>query len=250
MTSVNKYRLWCIEENTFTYAWNTEEPTICPNYHTDRSIDTSKTAIIETITQESLKVEEPSEGFFQSTSVKIIVPGTTGTTCNHDLIWPMNVLLWRTELNTRLDMVGDDISVLASPEKIIGILTSQGNIGDVIINVTDTVTNNVIRGFELVLDDGINKCNLGMITTIDKDNDTVTVTNPLTFQFTPGTLVKLNLYIVKDYHIDNPTNKVSFGDKGFKGKLLPANTLVRFKYTNNNGQAKDVYWRVEYYNQG
>lgn len=50
-TEVNKYRVWCTTDNKYVEIWNDTEPTVCPE-NNNHDIDTEKTVIVETLTQE------------------------------------------------------------------------------------------------------------------------------------------------------------------------------------------------------
>ena len=54
----------------------------------------------------------------------------------------MDILLWKTILTPTPDMIGDTISVLAVPETTVGVLTVGASIGDTVLNVNSTVTDN------------------------------------------------------------------------------------------------------------
>lgn len=42
----SRYRVWCVTENAYVFAWANAEPTLCPN-NPGHTITTSKTAITE-----------------------------------------------------------------------------------------------------------------------------------------------------------------------------------------------------------
>ncbi|QKF94446.1 hypothetical protein QKU48_gp0988 [Fadolivirus algeromassiliense] len=251
MTTVYLYRVHCIEEDKDVTIWSTTTPNLCPNNHSDRSIDPSRTVVIDSIKQDSVKAEEPTDGYFQCTSVPINVPASAmGSYYYQDYEWPMDILVWKTEINPKNNMLNDKISVIADPDKQIGVLTSVADVGSKVLHVSNTVTTNVIRGFEITLEYNGTICEMGRIIAIDRINGMITVENLPSIAFPINTLVKLNVYMVKDYYVDSSLTKICFGDKGFRGKILPANTKMRVKYYNSNGEEKNVCWRVEYYIQG
>ena len=49
--AVNKYRVFCDTDEKYVEVWAETEPTTCPE-NNGHSIDTSKTVIVETLTQE------------------------------------------------------------------------------------------------------------------------------------------------------------------------------------------------------
>lgn len=249
-TEVNKYRIWCIEEGTNVCVWSENEPTICPNDHPDKTIDTAQTVILETLNVNHVKVEEDTDGYFESMDLLINIPtGTPGDVTEHDITWDMDILLWKTILTPTADMIGDSISVLAAPEKTVGVLTAPVSIGDTVLNVNSTVTDNIWRGFLVTVDDGVNKDVLGRCTNVDSVGGTITVKTPTTYAYSSGVPVKISVYVLQDIYISD-TNKIVLGDKGFKGKTIDKDVIVRIYYTNNSGTSKEFRWRIECYNNG
>ncbi len=248
-TEVNQYRVYCNDEAAYVYTWNSVEPTTCPNNNA-HTINTSLTTIIDTISTTIIKTEENTDGYFETTHIKITVPsGTPGDITEHDVSWPMNILLWKTVITPTADMIGDYISVLAAPETTVGVATATINIGDTTINVNSTVTDNVWRGFLITLFDGVNKDVVGRCIAVDKVGGTITFQTPTTYAYAAGSAVKISIYTLKDIYLADTTT-IDIGSKGFKGKIATAGMIMRIYYTNNSGTTKDLYWRVEYYMNG
>lgn len=252
MSTVYQYRVYCIEEGKNVNVWATTTPKLCPNNHTDRSIDPNRTTVVSSLSTNTIKAEEPTEGYFQATTVEMNIPsGSPGDVTLIDVSWPMDILIWKTEFNPVSDMMGDKINVIGDPGLSVGALTADASATDTVLNVSNTVTDNVIRGFDVQLTDGSTTEKLGRIVGVDKDNFQITVENALTNNFLASspTYVQLNVCSVKDFKIDT-LNKTQFGEKGFRYKTLPANTVMRLEYTNNNGLPKIWNWRIEYYITG
>ena len=245
-TEVNKYRILCTTESDYVYTWDEIEPTVCPN-DAGHTIDSSSITIIETISTNTFKAEENSDGYFETSMITVNVSsGTPGDIVEHDVSWPMTVLLWRTLLTPTADMIGDSISVLAAPETTVGVLAAPVSIGDTTFTVNSTVTDNVWRGFLITIDDTVNKDVVGRCTAVDALAGTISVETPTSFAFSPGIPVKISIYVMKDIYIAD-TNTIDIGTKGFKGKTVDIGTILRIYYTNNSGTAKTVRWRPEYY---
>lgn len=49
--TIYKWRVWCVTENDWETIWSIEEPTVCPT-NVNHTIDSSKTTIIDTITED------------------------------------------------------------------------------------------------------------------------------------------------------------------------------------------------------
>ncbi len=250
MTTVYKYRVHCIAENKAVIVWGTTTPTICPNDHADRTIDTTKTTILETVSTQTFTVNEPTTGYFQHSTKKLTIPaGTPGDVTSHDFTWPMDILIWKVEF-TPLANVGDQFDVIINPDNDSGTLTANAIINDTVLNVPAALVNNedITKGVEITLDDTTNSQNVGRITAIDKVANTITVANALTFNFNSGvTTIYANVCFVKERQIYKDDEKIKIGEKGFRGKLLTANTVLRCNYTNNATGAKTLHFDLEYY---
>ena len=242
------YKLFCYDENSIVYSWGSVAPTVCPN-NSNHSVDPNS---VQTSIKydDSIKAEETSDGYFETSTVTMVIPaGTPGTVTEHDVSWPMDILLWNTRINPTTPMIDDEMTVVAAPETTIGVLGATGATGATVLTVDSNVIANSYRGFLTTLDDGVNKDVVGRTTNIDSVNSQITVETPLSYEFAPGTPVKISVYILKDIYIGN-TNEIVIGLKGFKGKMVTAGTILRVYYTNNSGTEKTIRWRPEYYNLG
>jgi hypothetical protein len=248
-TELNHYRVYCTTEADYFFIWSETEPTVCPN-NVAHPIDTNLTTILDTISTTSIKAEEDSEGFFTTEHVTMVIPaGTPGDITEHDVSWPMDILLWRTLITPTSDMISDLITVIASPETTVGVLTAIANAGVTTISVNSTVTDNTSRGFLITLDDTVNKDVVGRCTAVDSGAGTISFETATTNSFAAGTPVKIGVYVLKDIYITD-TNTIDIGSKGFKGKTITAGMILRVYYENNSGTTKTLRWRSEMYSIG
>lgn len=250
--SINRYQVYCIEEGTFVETLSETVPTECPNTinHTSRAINPDLTSIVETFYKNSFRAEENSDGDFETTHIKMDIPsGTPGDITEHDVSWPMDILLWITYLTPMADMIGDEVTVMADPERQVGVIVAPVNIGDTTFTIDPGAFDYLVRGYLITLNDGVNKDVVGRITAIDKGASTITVDTPASFSFAPMTQLQRSVYVLKDLYIFN-TETIPIGKKGFKGKMVPAGVNLRVYYTNNSGTSKTFRWRPEYYNHG
>lgn len=250
MSTIYKYRAWCIEEAKYVEEWSESQPTLCPNNHANRNLDPGSISVIQTQSDNIVTAAENSIGYFETTQVINNVPsGATGAVSQFDVTWDSDITLWRTVFSASADMIGDEIKVVAAPETTVGTITSSVAVSDTIINVSNTVTANVIRGLECILSNGT-VTHTTIITNVNPINNTITIKQPSPYTFDVNTtVVQISIFIVKYIKIHN-TNDIEIGLKGIKGKEIKQGTIIRIYYTNNNGQAKTVYWRPEYYNNG
>jgi hypothetical protein len=247
--SVFHYKCYCLTEAAYVYTWATSEPTVCPN-NNSHSIDTNLTTIIETVSTNTVTAAENSDGYFETSHVVINIPsGTPGTITEHDVVWPMDLILWRTLITPTSDMIGDVLTVVASPETTIGVITANAASGTTTFNVNSTVTSNIWRGFRVNITDGVNKDVLDRCTAKDATAGTITVETPTVNSYNAGSLIQIGVYVLKDINITD-TQTIDIGTKGIKGKMITAGMILRVLYTNNSGTAKTIRWRPEIYMMG
>ena len=246
---VKRYRVYCIEENLMVTTYGTEVPTLCPNDHPDRTIDHLRTVQVDFFKKNQVEIFDPTEGVYQYTEVHLSIPaGSPGDVTTVDFSWPMNLKIWNTEFVPGAEHTGDTINVFIDPDRVVGGLTAAANIGDTEFTVTSTVFTYpyLVRGIEVKLVNGMIVENLGRITGIDMINFKFTTEFAATQSFPPGSLILLNLHIIKNITFSRVGVAYLAGRKGFQNKDIPPNIILRFLYTNSNGAAKDVRIVIDY----
>lgn len=250
ITLLNQYRLYCIQEATFVYTWAVDPPTLCPNNHADRSIDSSQTVIIGRMGSNHVVAGQDTLKNFQHTCVTMDIPAMTpGDVFTHVFSWPMSVQIWKTEFYTGVEHLNDRFTIYVAPDTVVGAITAPALIGATTINVSPTVvTNQVIScGIDVEIDDGVISEQVGRITAFDATLNTLTFENPLTNNYSPGTFVKFNIKVINDIVLHRAGFIYKIGEKGLKGRLVPPNTPLRGEYTNMDGLAKQLYVVIEIY---
>jgi hypothetical protein len=139
-------------------------------------------------------------------------------------------------------MVGDELSVILDPEKVVGTLTSTANSGTNTIVVSIGDVSNFVIGAEIIVGvESVGRCLAKNV------NGTITVENILVGTYSPGTTVKMNVYTIRNFKIDTAGYSYRFGEKGFKGLSIEAGTVLRVLYKNNSGLAKNWNLELEFY---
>jgi hypothetical protein len=247
------WRVDCITDSRYEYTNSDTIPTVCPvdDNHivgTIKEIGIAETININDINN-SVKIQNNVPGNFQYTTINFTVPsGTPGDVTIHDFSWPMTLLLWRTGFLSEITHIGDVVSTIISPDLIIGVLTEDANIGDTELSINPEVFlfPKFTNGIELKLDDTSKTEKPGRLIGIDSENSKITIESSLTQNFVSGTMLRLNICTVKDASVRHANVSIGIGTKGFSSIEIPANTIVRFEYKNNNGLEKEVYIEMEY----
>jgi len=244
--TVYLYKVYVTSEAVFKTIWSQIEPTEGPK---GEVIDTTKTSIIDQVSSSSFRVEEPTSNYYRVFFFPVDIPASTPGTISHtDISFPMDILLWITELRINDKLLDDEINIVVAPDSAIGILTADALINDNTIQVSSTVIENVFGGVNITINDGVNIFDCGMVTNIDNATNTLTIEKPLIYDYLAidAPVILLNIIVVQNLIIDKVENIV-IGEKGFRGKPIPANMILRIFHKNNDGLEKKYYWRIEYY---
>lgn len=246
-TTISKYRVYCTTDNKYTYTWSDVLPTTCPENH-EHTIDQNMTVITETVSDNAVYITSKS---YEGTQGYYMMEGSTTQTeegmemhvVDHAYKYP--VCIFGLTLHNTPENFNDCIDVILNPDTVIGYLIAPATSGSTTIVVNPTVLQYANLGFHLTISDGVNRHDCDTVVEKNLDNNTVSVNLPLAYDFAPGSLVLLNLYIVKKYHIC-VTGRCEIGYGCMSGKTIPANTVVRVVYHNRNKQAKQVAYVYEY----
>ena len=201
---------------------------------------------VKVITEKVKIIEENEEsgtqGHFQSRVIDLFISGVTGTTYK-DITFPYPVSLFSAEWLVGDNQIGDCAEFHLSPDTICGVVTSNCNTGDTIINVNDTVFTqaNISVGYHIK----INNQDLGRVISKDENNLTITVENPIEENITSMTPILFTIKLVPHWRFTAP-GFCSVGESKIGASLIPENTIMRMVYHNNNGSSKWFGISIDY----
>jgi hypothetical protein len=250
MTTLHKYTFTCTTEATEKSVWRDEDdpvPSKCPD-DTSHTIDTTSIRITDTVEETTTTIREeliPTGGHFRAMCKSIDI-GANETKID-DNTWPYNISALAIEFITTSENQGDDLELIVGPDTIIGAITSGVSISDNVINVDQTTIDYIDIGFRVNLFDGVNTEELGHVTSIDKDNKTITTENSSTTAFLASspTYVRINVNVIDDYTIGAPGRWI-IGEAKIGGSHVKAGISVRIIYKNNTASAKNFTAQLEY----
>lgn len=233
--AVQYYRIFCITEAKYNYIWASTLPTVCPTNSLD-TIDASSIAIIDSCGSPNVKIIQESGvtgGSYCCESKSVTIPANTTTSSDFSWAFPISVIC--VYFVSDLSHQGDTIKTTIKPDTIIGTITSNVAVGDTIINVSPTVVKYMNIGYHMTLFDGVNSSNLMRVIAIDSIHNTLTMESPSTIAFssTTPTYCQMNIINIFNYEI-GPPNRYEFGQHSIGCSYLPANTKLRFNYTNKS----------------
>lgn len=241
MSTVYYYKLWCNDENAYVYVWDTQEPTVCPNVNT-HSINLESISIEDSVSEEKVIINEESAnktgGYFKIESQAFDAPPNTITT--YDFSYPIKMGVLAIKVPTNDNQEGDIMSVFLAPNTTIGVITSDANIGDTILNVSQTVINNIALGFYVNITDFVNSDELNRVIGINKVNNTITVETPVQTGFTAsGTYVQISINYMDKWEIGRGW-VYEFGDSKIGASVADENVPARVIYENKTNETKRV----------
>ena len=239
-TSVNEYRIYCVDETTFKTTYGTTPPTTCPT-NTAHTVNPNSISIVSTISNSKVEVKEedtPTGGHFQMKSMVCTCP--VGQSI-HDFTWPMPISALSFYYNVSTELTGDTFQLLMMPNTTLGTLIADVNVSDVTFTVSQTVIDNMKIGFTCILTDGVNSDDCGRVIAINTNLNTVTCETATTHAFlaTSPTLVQFTAKPVDFFQFGNP-GPVVVGCSKIGGSYLPAGKIVRLIY-NNNGIVEHTF---------
>jgi hypothetical protein len=245
-----KYRVFCTTDSQNEFIWldeNDSEPTTCP-VNTAHTIDGSKTTIVDSRKPETFRIKEEStptgEHFMCETKV---INTDANDTSENDYSWPYPISILAVYMITTSDHEGDNFEAMIAPNTTIGTITSDVSANDTVITVSQTVIDNTSVGYYVTLDDGTNSDNLGHVLAIDKVAKTLTVETAAVNSFSAATptYVKQTVYYLRNYEF-GPAWEYVIGESKIGASYMPANTVLRARYTENSGTNKKLVVKFEY----
>jgi hypothetical protein len=236
METLYKYELFCATENSNVTCWRYNTPHVCPvnaqheivanSIHiVDQENVTDYTSVKPVYIQ--AKSWYDTKGYYQCKGYEVaLLAGQSQlsipfTIENKNCFYGMRV-------NVCDHNVGDEFSASINKNTIVGILVADLTIGDAVLMVSDTVSDNLIPGFYVQL--GAEE---RLVVGVDKLAHTITVITPFENTYPSYELVLLNVYIVKNYKLEcTGIQKVGYGTSS--GKVFPQGTVFSIDYKNNN----------------
>jgi hypothetical protein len=247
------WEVYCVDDAKYEYTWDHSIPTTCPSNASHTILTHPGPRILDEVSDGIVKLKEeetPTKGYYKFNGFLENIPESNpkGNITVIDLSWKYPISILNGWFYASNEQVGDKIDVTIGENTIIGSLTSNANVGDITVNVSDSVLENAEVGWKLNLFDGVVSEDLGEAIDIDTGNNQVTFENSLTnnFNYTNPVYVRLVPNIVNDLYINVGNIKYSFADKKIGGKYVPKNTSVKIKYKNNEGNSKQFAFNIEY----
>lgn len=161
--------------------------------------------------------------------------------------FPIDIGLLSASWVGRLGFDGDWIEIMSAPATVIGFITSDTTINDTVITVDQTTIDNIKIGYYLDLTDGTNSDDCGRVLSIDKVNSTITIENPLSNSYlvSSPTFCLMTIKFTPQLYLDD-SGVLSVGESKIGASFVPAGTIIRVVYHNDNATTKSFNFLIEY----
>jgi hypothetical protein len=248
--TIYKYRIWCVTDSKYEYVWAESPPTTCPT-NTAHSVDTGKIAVVDKREEDLVTIREENiatGGHYQASFNRLVVPsGVPGSLTTLDISFPHPISLLAAEWTNKDDIEGDEIEFQIAPETIVGAIASGVASGVNVIPVQQSVIDNVDVGYRIELLSASGYCNLGRLIDQNNSDNTITTEYSTVQAFSPlwPTYVRMHVeMVIRGYLAGN--GRIQLGEAKIGGSYIPAGTILRARYWNNNGLAKQLVFVLEY----
>ena len=231
---INKYKIFCVTENTFVEGWGDTEPTTCYN-NTSHTVNLNSIQLVESVSRSEVRIKEDSA--IVSRNVKIVpivfdnVASNTSQTQSFTFqyVTSMYSYMFMTDDFNK----GDSITIAVNPNTPLGLITSDITSGDMVISPPAPLFAFGQNGFNVTVSDGTNTSDLGEIISMDSMSQTITVEQAADNNFSSvNTVLYMTYYNMRNLII-GPPQCYRFGDDVIGGAAVPVGTTVTFTYTNN-----------------
>jgi hypothetical protein len=182
-------------------------------------------------------------GFTQFQSFEIDVLAAMGT-YSTTITFPFNINIKRAHWFNRSSFDTDSIDGTIAKNTVVGIITQNVAINDTVINVSDTVLDNVYLGFLITIEGQ----DMGRVIDCDQMAKTITVENAATAAITAtgSEYVLMTIELVPHIYLEGTETQMTL-EGGVGAMKLAANTPVEINYHNNSGTAKKYSVILEYF---
>ena len=234
VVTLNLYRYTCPSGQVFE-EWLEEAPSQCIN---GDPILSGTLSIIDTVSEQEVEahiVEEQVKtgGRFQTRNV--VIDLTQSGTLIKDVEWPIPISLLSAEFVIEAEHKGDAIECAASPNTVIGTLSSEASVSGTSLSIATPVFNKIEDGFFIgYTTNMVDFHELGIVTELDSDTQSVTISNELLGTLPAGTPIYIEAKFVTDFQLWNKTRH-TIGDTKVGASYLEAGKKLQFRYFNHSG---------------
>jgi len=248
-SSISKFRIFCITENTWVYMYNPtgSPPTICPN-NSSHIVNANSISIVETVSNNTVTITTDTtgntSGIFRHQMKKLTCLPNTITKQNTSFNYPISVLAF--QYNIAEENKGDMFGLYVKLPMFLGAFDYSIEIGATILTFPIGFLNYLALGYLLELTNTTSGLveETSEIIEINKINNTVTIFTPIQNNFPSGTAYKF--VIPKFVNVYMNVVSVNNGVGNYlRASSQPKGIIAEMRYTNNSNTSKEFVYGVD-----
>jgi hypothetical protein len=228
-------------------VWSPEILNECPHYDPNHIFQSAY--IIEKIQENNLFFENDTEntgGKFACYGYEFNVPSGPETSFIDikQISFPYNIRISCCRFSFDSVCAGDYFSAISIINIPYGITSAEVSTGNVI--PLDNISITIVKlGTTIILDDGVNRQELGECIGIDINTKTVTVEKSVSNIFQSGTPVYFGFVMAQNLKISNSMLSFIIGESVVNSMVLPTSQTVYIKYKNTTSSPKNFILYVD-----
>lgn len=260
MSSVIRYEIFCVTEQTFVQSWGITPPTKCPN-DTSHEINLDSVNRVGSVSEDKVTINNEfvppgaisTSGYYKCDC--IIVTCAPSTTTVYDTAIPFPICINTVQFAISQENCGDTVTIIGAPNTLLCPNDTEVLSGSNTITVPSVIAPYLIKGFYFKLkDDVTNPSNpvvedlLQIISCVPVDANHVTVTTvgSTVANFPVGSKILMERRTINNFYMNVPGTQI-FGGAILGSSYVPADAVTRIIYVNNTNVEKKFVMYYEYY---
>lgn len=250
VVKVNKWRIYCVTENSWVYGWVEEgiEPSTCFT-DTIHTINSYSKSIVDNITSNNVVIEEERHGktggHFRCEGFSMSIPANTTKTQYIEFPYDINLLV--VTFNIKSENIGDIYNACYEPNyngNITSNIVSPTNIANIDSMTCDLLNIGNLIGFKRLSDN--HEMFYGEVINIDKVNNEITLDKEITDDFFLGDEVYFKIVGIKNINLCTE-GRYTIGTSSIGATLLASTGKIYTKYENKSlTETKTFVYELEY----
>jgi hypothetical protein len=167
MTTVYQYQIFCVTEQKMVTGWGTVHPTTCYNNH-EHEVNLNSVSQIDKVSNNVVNVsnetipfgQKPTSGNYRCSC--LVMSCAPNTTSQSDVVFELPMSCNAIQFNVSTENIGDEVTITAAPNTVIGVLNADVNSGATHIPIQSSMIPYLQTGLYIKLSDGTNLDDMGM----------------------------------------------------------------------------------------
>lgn len=248
-SSISKFRIFCITENTWVYVYKptNSPPTVCPN-NNNHIVNADSVSIEETVSNNVVSIATDTSGntsgIFRHQMKKLTCLPNAVTKQNTSFNYPISVLAF--QYNVAEENKGDMFGLYVKLPMFLGAFNYSVDIGTTVLTLPIGFLNYLALGYLLELTNTVSGFveETGEIIGINKVDNTVTLFTPIQNNFPVGTAYKFVIPKFVNVYMNVVSVNSAVGNY-LRASTQPKGIIAEMRYTNNSNVSKEFVYGVD-----